>query len=578
MTDSIFDFDPKRFARRLAVVLAAAIGVLAAALLAYEAFLHYIIPFRDLGYDTDSWFILAAGDYITHNGIPYENPWALVDGLRVVVQQWLHDCILWLLYSENGFAAVRWFQVAMFCAVGASLFAAARSLSKKTAASLLLAFAGVAIAGVYISARPTSWTMLCFIATVAICSAWRAEPRRWLLGVLLAVQLIAANMQISMAPMMFLTACAFLLPEPARLTRPVAFARAYGDETDAGARGASRILVFAELRRHARAVWPLAAAAGLCLPVMLLNPYGLDGALYVVRGLGEASYGSLISELQPGWSYVNWATGPFYAALFLSPLVLAFAAFRSGCAPRMLADPVLVPLAVLWVAGQVGFAGAMRNIWIAALASVLLAARIALYVRVPRLVPRRLSSLASRLPQAVPVSVAAALLVAAPFAASHVSAAYGSDMDGIFSNEEDSGVQITRSLTERFEDVEACYKPIADAILSWRRGEGRDPVVYMQNPIAYSYLEFRGLKVPFDMRPEIWGAAIAGDKSTEPYKAWADARNADDMDTYIKEGGFDFLVCYPGQAERHADLVDGAVVVETDDACLISCPATDTGR
>lgn len=567
-------FDPGRFARRLARAVALAAAACAALLFAYAAAVHYATSFRDLGYDTDAWFILAAGDRILHHGIPYENPWALVDGLRVVVQQWLHDCILWLLYSENGAAGVRWFQVAMFAGVGASLFGACRYLSGRTLPSAVLAAVGVSIAGVYISARPTSWTMLSFIAAVVLSASFRLEPRAHKLGLLVAVQVVAANMQISMAPIVFLTAAAFLAPPVAVVARPVAFAGRYADHPGADSRSIARRFVRVEAGRHARAVATLAAAVALCCAAMLANPYGLDGALYLVRGAGQASYGSYIAELQPGWGSATLVSGAFYASCFLAPAALAARLARRRELCRLADDPLAVPLAVLWVAGQVGFALAIRNIWIAALTSALLAARLASHTPPAKVAPPRVAGLLRRVPPAVPAALALAAFVAAPVYASHLAAAYGPDMGGMFANAASpSAGQITQAGTKRFEDVQAAYEPLVSAVISWRKATGRDPAVYMDNPVAYSYLEFRGLKVPFDMRPEIWGAQIAGEKSTEPYRAWVDARKSNDMNAYIADGGWDFLIVPASDAQEMCGLVDGRVVVETDAAALVSCPS-----
>ena len=41
----------------------------------------------------------------------------------------------------------------------------------------------------------------------------------------------------------------------------------------------------------------------------LLNPYGADGALYVLKSLGEAGYGGAIDEMQPLWV----SLGPLFA-------------------------------------------------------------------------------------------------------------------------------------------------------------------------------------------------------------------------------------------------------------------------
>lgn len=570
----LLDFDPRRFARRLGRCAALAVALLLAALAAYSVAVHYLMPFRDLGYDTDAWFILAAGDHIMHEGIPYVNPWALTEGLGIVVQQWLHDCIMWLLWSENGAAGVRWFQVAMFAAVGAAAFASCRALSGRTLASALLAAAGTAIAAVYISARPTSWTMLAFLAAVVLCASYRKEPKPFKLALLALVQVVAANMQISMAPVVFLTAAAFLAPPASVVARPLAFARRYAADPDRDARAIASRFVRVEAASHLRATAPLALAVPALAALMLANPYGLDGALYVARGVGQASYGSFISEMQPGWPSSTLIPGALYAAFFAVPVILVLRARRARTLPELADDGAVIPLAILWAAGQVGFALAMRNIWIAALTTSLLSARLASHT--PPIVPAppRVAALLAKVPASVPCALIAACFVAAPVGASHLAAAYGPDMGGIFANMEPSSRgQLTALGTERFEDVESSYGPLVDAVISWRKSERRDPRVYMENPVAYSYLEFRGVKVPFDMRPEIWGEPIAGERSTEPYKAWIDAKKSGDMKAYIADGGWDFLIVSPDAAPEMCDLVGGKVVVETAEAALVSCPA-----
>lgn len=56
-----------------------------------------------LGYmDTDSYFILAEGREILENGIKYTNSFTVVDGLDIVVQQWLWCVLMYGIYSILG--------------------------------------------------------------------------------------------------------------------------------------------------------------------------------------------------------------------------------------------------------------------------------------------------------------------------------------------------------------------------------------------------------------------------------------------------------------------------------------------
>ena len=59
-----------------------------------------------------------------------------------------------------------------------------------------------------------------------------------------------------------------------------------------------------------RGAMPICAAvAAMCAPASLLNPYGADGSLYVLKSLGEASYGGAIVECTP----MGPAPAPFFA-------------------------------------------------------------------------------------------------------------------------------------------------------------------------------------------------------------------------------------------------------------------------
>ena len=53
-------------------------------------------------YNNDLWFLIATGREILENGIPFENPFALHDGMRMVVQQWLLASELYVVKDAFG--------------------------------------------------------------------------------------------------------------------------------------------------------------------------------------------------------------------------------------------------------------------------------------------------------------------------------------------------------------------------------------------------------------------------------------------------------------------------------------------
>lgn len=72
-------------------------------------------------YDSDGWFLLATGKQIVENGIPYANPWSLVSYRPIVVQQWLHDVLLYGSYTLAGYAGTILYQILLAAVVALAL-------------------------------------------------------------------------------------------------------------------------------------------------------------------------------------------------------------------------------------------------------------------------------------------------------------------------------------------------------------------------------------------------------------------------------------------------------------------------
>lgn len=159
-------------------------------------------------------FFLSTGKYICEQGIPYTNPFAVDEGLGIVVQQWLWDVAVFKLHELGGYN--------------------------------LVAALGIALAA----------------CACALClPVWQSVSGGEAVGKTQALPAGAA------------VACCLLFSLP-------------------WARG----------RRRAQESWgggaPPLVLAALSAAAMPLNPYGLDGMLYVFRSAGAASYAGAILEMQ----------------------------------------------------------------------------------------------------------------------------------------------------------------------------------------------------------------------------------------------------------------------------------------
>ena len=62
--------------------------------------------------------------------------------------------------------------------------------------------------------------------------------------------------------------------------------------------------------------------------------------------------------------------------------------------------------------------------------------------------------------------------------------------------------------------------PIVDAV------KGSDHRIFLTDETLMNYFEWKGVKVSYDMRPEIWAKSIAGDTTHDDYKRYVDIVNA----------------------------------------------------
>ena len=145
------------------------------------------------------------------------------------------------------------------------------------------------------------------------------------------MSLLSVNLHAALWPLSAAAAACFLLPEE--------------DEISLGESGET-------VRSWARSRRPLLAAIAGMAAESLVNPYAIDGSLYVLRSLGAASYGGVILELPPVWAIPA-------AALFWCVAILAASA---SCALARRFPPRW--LLAFWLASAIAGALAVRCLWI----------------------------------------------------------------------------------------------------------------------------------------------------------------------------------------------------------------------
>ena len=250
-------------------VAAFALAMGFAAACALVAFVWFLL------YDSDMHFMIATGREILANGIPYENVWHMEAGYGLVAQQWLYDVVLALVdpMGPKGFAALVLAQYAVLAFLAYRLFR--RAGAPRGVSVLFLAAASLFFREYIFSIRPQTITFILLLSTAMCLERW-AEKDDWLwLLPLPLLTLLEINLHGATWPFHFCIVAAYLVPLP------------FPKGQD-----------FAEAKHAICHLKQLGITLAAMVGSLFLNPYGLDGAVYVFRSYTSGCFDVLhVSEM-----------------------------------------------------------------------------------------------------------------------------------------------------------------------------------------------------------------------------------------------------------------------------------------
>lgn len=244
--------------------------------------------------DPDTFFLAATGRWIVQNmTVPFVNPFVIHQGFAVIIQQWGFDVLMYILYEHFGSTGL-WFYTLI--AYGLTVFLMhkffglfTQNQMLKAAVTLMAAFRLLSFA----SPRPTSLTIIIMLAFLYALEKWHQTASwKWLVP-LPILSLIQINMHASMWPMLFIWIIPYIFPH---------------------------IIPNAHEIKNAGKEWvhrnKALFIAMLCMMVTgFINPYGMDGMLYVFR-----SYGNILPE-NTSFEIVELAAPTFMDAMGVIVLI-----------------------------------------------------------------------------------------------------------------------------------------------------------------------------------------------------------------------------------------------------------------
>lgn len=248
-------------------------------------------------YDTDMYWLIATGREILSDGIPYTNPWTIDSNISIIVQQWLYAIILAGLdkIGSVGFSLFLTAELAIF------LFLIYRFFKLKNlplAAFAISAFFVMILSQTYVFLmRPELITMIIVFAECLLLEYFQKSGKWMYLAGLPILMILEMNLHASMWPIHYAILAAYIVP---------AF-----------------YIPPSEKNKLYQQWKPLLIFGLLMTASMFLNPYGLDGILYIVKSFLAHTFDYIaIIEMQPT-TFFSGAAASIFVALGLLFLCIA---------------------------------------------------------------------------------------------------------------------------------------------------------------------------------------------------------------------------------------------------------------
>ncbi len=523
-----------------------AICVALIALFGYEVFTK--------AYNFDIWYLLATGREICEHGIPHENVFSMIEGLNLVVQQWLLCVIFYGAYEALGLGGISLLVTLAFFGTMALLYRIMRVKRRDRFGGewiLLLLLLVMLVIQPQMKIVSTPFSMLLLAAIVLLLETYRRDGRLLWLG--LIVVLVVLHMQLHMSFIVFdliVIAC-YAIPDFVTPLRNAFKAKAQNDERPEVVKDNLRGDQHDDLVRIAFAEssykrLPLLILLIVSALATMLNPYGVDGSLYLLHSYGAAMYGNVIPELRPQPILAYGLPG---IAALITTLLSAAAIGRCGLR-RMDVPAILMFIGCTYL----GFAN-IRNLWMLGLPVVLLAADVMHGWYIPRASEIVHALKQQRQARKAEQSEGAPRGFIATPAGSSSTPAWAIFLSTVICTAGIGGCALLiglnfTTLDDKVMDDRYTPRALLNAIerdAGQEKGSSVDrSELHIFNPtVVGGYMEWEGFPVYNDSRVEVWNSAISGldrDLHNEYVDMTLGKWTSDQFARFIEENDFDYLI------------------------------------
>ena len=230
--------------------------------------------------DSDTFFLIKTGEHIVENGVPHINPFIIHKNFSIIVQQWLFDVGIFHTYNALGNFGLFLFVLIAFVCTVFMMYNFLKLFTNNTIITKFTTFMfGFLIFG-YQTARPSCVSIILFITLLYCLEQYhRTKKIKWLF-LLPILSLLQVNIHSSMWPLMIVFTVPYFFPY-INLSETFSVKKWFKDNY--------KVLVF---------VFSMLLCG-------LINPYGVDGILYVIKSYNSANSLDIIELMPPKILSIN---------------------------------------------------------------------------------------------------------------------------------------------------------------------------------------------------------------------------------------------------------------------------------
>ena len=233
---------------------------------------------RDL--DNDTWFMLNHGRYIMKNGLyPKYEPFTVNEGMEFTFQKWLSCVLFWLIYKYLGKTALKLFLYGVYMAFVFAMYKLLEYINKDAKIQNLstLVIMNAAMTQ-YLYTRPQLFTYLFLAIEITVLEKYVKENKTKLLAVIPILSLVEIQLHSTIWPIMLI----FMLP--------------YMFDVSSVDKLTQKLKFLPNRKYKKLPIWLTFAASTV---VAVINPYGFESVVYLVKSLQIPELKMMIGEVAP---------------------------------------------------------------------------------------------------------------------------------------------------------------------------------------------------------------------------------------------------------------------------------------